>query len=531
MNDNVLGDPGLLAAFRRYETALLANDVPELDALFADDPATLRAGPGDVLVGHDQIASFRAGRQGVPDRVLQRVHLRELTEHSAVLVAETTRADGGTGVQTQLWQRVGDTWQVTLAHVSAAPPTPAARAPGGEPGSHSGAPGSVDPAAWRVAPGAGALVRGARSGALRGLRVAVKDLFAVAGQPIGAGNPSWLAAAPTETTHAGAVARLLAAGADIAGIAQTDELAFSLAGTNVHYGTPVNVAAPGRIPGGSSSGPAAVVASGHADIGLGTDTAGSVRVPASYCGLYGLRTTYDAVDRTGLVALAQSFDTVGVLTRTGDILATAAGVLLPAADVEPIRELLVAPTLMGLATPDTRLAVEAALRALALRRGLPVRVVELDPAALETWFTAFRTVQAAEAWREHGDFVAAHPGEFEAAIEARFRAGAEIGDAQEDVARGTLEKARAQLHELLAPDAVLALPTSASPAPPIDADAAAIDTIRGATLRLTCLASLAGLPALSIPAARVGTLPAGLCLAGRPGSDRSLLALINEDAR
>jgi Asp-tRNA(Asn)/Glu-tRNA(Gln) amidotransferase A subunit family amidase len=360
------------------------------------------------------------------------------------------------------------------------------------------------------------------------MRVAVKDLFAVAGQRVGAGNPAWLAAAPVEATHAAGVSALLADGASVAGLAQTDELAFSLAGTNIHYGTPANPAAPGRITGGSSSGPAAAVATGQADIGLGTDTAGSIRVPASYCGLYGLRTTHDAVDRTGLVPLAPSFDTVGVLARTSAVLASAANTLLPAADVVPTRELLVAPTLFELAEPDTRLAIEAALRALALRHDLPVRRVELDRDALEQWFVAFRQVQSAEAWRIHGDFVAAHPGGFEPAVEARFRSGADVGDTQEGTARAVLENARAQLHELLPPGVVLALPSSSSPAPPTDGDAAAIDEIRGATLRLTCLASLAGLPALSIPTARVGTLPAGLCLAGGPGTDRALLALLTE---
>ena len=512
---NFLGDESLLRAFRRYERALLANDLLELNALFADGETTLRADGSSVLAGHQHIAAFRADRPPVPGRTLQRVHLREITADSVVLVAETTRADGGTGVQTQLWQRAQGSatgWVVTVAHVSTAAPTPPAPSPN-------------DPAAWRIAPAGEPLVRGAETGPLQGMRVAVKDLFAVAGQRIGAGNPAWLAGAPAEPSHAGALTALLSAGADVAGIAQTDELAFSLAGTNVHYGTPANPAAPGRITGGSSSGPAAAVAAGHAEIGLGTDTAGSIRVPASYCGLYGLRTTYDLVDRSGLVALAPSFDTVGVLARTGAVLA-AADVLLPAGEPVPTRELVVAPMLLELAAPGTRLAVEAALRALALHLDVPVRAVELDRAALESWFTAFRTVQTAEAWRTHGEFVAAHPGEFEPAVEARFRSGAEVGDKQEQAARSVLASARDELRAMLPPGVVLALPTSSSPAPAIDTDAATIDAIRGATLRLTCLASLAGLPALSLPTARVGTLPAGLCLAGGPGADRSLLALI-----
>jgi hypothetical protein len=166
------------------------------------------------------------------------------------------------------------------------------------------------------------------AGELAGLRVAVKDLFAVAGFAIGAGNPTFLAQQSPQPEHAVAVPRLLDAGAAITGIAQTDEFAYSLAGTNIHYGTPPNPRAPGRISGGSSSGSASATTAGQVDIGLGTDTGGSIRVPASYQGLWGLRTTHGSVDRTGLLPLAPSFDTVGVLTRDPTTLRKAIGVLL-----------------------------------------------------------------------------------------------------------------------------------------------------------------------------------------------------------
>jgi Asp-tRNA(Asn)/Glu-tRNA(Gln) amidotransferase A subunit family amidase len=166
---------------------------------------------------------------------------------------------------------------------------------------------------------------------LNGRTAAVKDLFAVAGFPTGAGNPRWLAQARLEPRDAWAVRALRLAGAAIAGIAQTDELAFSLSGTNAHYGTPPNPAAPGLVTGGSSSGPAAAVAAGQADIGLGTDTAGSIRVPAAVCGLFGLRPTYGAVPADGVLPLAPSFDTVGWLTADAALLAAVGSVLLPPA--------------------------------------------------------------------------------------------------------------------------------------------------------------------------------------------------------
>lgn len=515
--------PGLLEAFWRYERALMDNDVPELEALFAPGTGTVRSDGGSALVGHDHISAFRAQRPPVPRRRLVRVHVRALDDDHAVVVAESVRPDGGTGAQTQVWSRHDETWTVSTAHVSTVPPAqgpPTAANP--------------DPATWRLTavdaethgspfptpePGAG--------GPLAGARVAVKDLFAVAGQRVGAGNPAWLAAAAVETSDAAAVAALLAAGATIEGIAQTDELAFSLAGTNVHYGTPENPAAPGHITGGSTSGPAAAVAAGLADVALGTDTGGSVRVPASYCGLYGLRTTHDAVSRDGLVGLARSFDTVGVLTQTPELLAAAADVLLPAQTVVPVDRLVVAPVLMALARPDVRLAVEAALLALALRTGTTVETVDtLTASALESFFGAFRTVQQAEAWAEHHTFVETHGSSLEPAVAARFRAGGDITAAEEADARAVLADARSLLVDLLPPGTVLALPSSSTPALRRDASAAEIDAARAGTLRLTCVAGSGGLPAVSVPTGRVGTLPVGLCLAAAPGQDRSLLAFL-----
>ena len=140
-------------------------------------------------------------------------------------------------------------------------------------------------------PGSTVRIAGAPGGPLAGMTFAAKDLFDVAGHPTGGGNPDWARQYPIPTRHAWAVQRLLDAGAHLVGKTQTDELTYSLNGENAHYGTPVNVNAPGRIPGGSSSGSAAAVAAGLVDFALGSDTGGSVRAPASFCGAYGMRPT------------------------------------------------------------------------------------------------------------------------------------------------------------------------------------------------------------------------------------------------
>lgn len=358
----------LLDAFWSYEQALGANDMAGLDHWFLNAPDTVRAEGSMVLSGHAAISDFRRGRSGgAPARTVERVHEVRIAEDVAVLTAETLRADESRGMQTQVWRLTGEVWRIAAAHVSAVQDRVADEAP--------------DPAVWRVV--GEPLVAGAEEGPLAGVRTAVKDLFAVAGQRIGGGNPQWLAEAPVEHRHADAVRELLSAGAQLAYIAQTDELAFSLAGTNIHYGTPVNPAAPGRITGGSSSGPAAAVARGWADLGLATDTAGSIRVPASYCGLYGWRPTHGAVPTGGLLPLAPSFDTAGLLARDPDLLCTAAKVLLPRDGAAPMTTLLVDDALTALAEPEVRASFEAACRALSLRTGL--ELVRTDTGMAPTW--------------------------------------------------------------------------------------------------------------------------------------------------
>lgn len=527
-------------------------------------------------------------------RTVERLHVQVHGPASALLVAEVLREDGGHGLQTQLWTAVGaeggaPLWRVVAAHVSGAPagasasassaasagpsaasaasatasagptvagggssatgaaspvagaasPVAGARSPVGEGGlpagavgGPAGAPGRLDEtsAVWRVrgAP----LVAGAGDGPLRGLTVAVKDLFAVQGHRTGAGNPVWLAEAAVEAAHAPAVAALLAAGADVAGIAQTDELAYSLSGTNVHYGTPPNPTAPGVVPGGSTSGPASAVALGLVEVGLGTDTGGSVRVPASYCGVFGIRPTHGAVSAGGLVPLAPSFDTVGWLARDADVLARVGSVLLPPDRVpgSPAR-LLVADDLVALAEPEVAAALAAALPALATAAGLPTEhIPRVAGGRLDDWVTAFRHHQGWEAHATHGAWLAAHPGVLGPGIAGRFAAAATVTAEQLDTARRMRTEVRETLAAALRGGTVLVAPASSSPAPPIDLAVDVKDRVRAATLTLTAGAGLAGLPVVVLPLLRVRDRPVGVALIGAAGTDRALLALATRAA-
>ncbi|MFF2551077.1 amidase family protein [Nocardia sp. NPDC058058] len=392
------------------------------------------------------------------------------------------------------------------------------------PGSAAAAPGSSD-TVWRVkgAP----LIVAPGSGALSGHTVAVKDLYAVAGFAIGAGVRDHLG--DPEPQHAAAVAALLAAGADIAGIAHTDEFAYSITGSNGTYGMPVNPAAPQRIPGGSSSGSAVAVARGEATIGLGTDTAGSIRVPAAYQGLWGIRTTHGRISTHGLLPLAQSFDTVGWMARDPQTLAAVANCLLPpdsaafgvapdstidVVSADPAR-LVVDTGLCEVADAPLAAAVHAAADALG---AAPVTL----GADLESWFTAFRTVQAYEAWRNHGPWITTHPGALTPEVAQRFAFAATITPAAADQSRRLLDSAASELPPVFA-GRILLLPSTATYPPLRTADPAELEAGRTRTLHLTCLASLAGLPAVTLPLAGTDGLPMGLCLIGAAGTDHSLI--------
>jgi amidase len=349
------------------------------------------------------------------------------------------------------------------------------------------------------------------AGPLDGLTVAVKDLFAVRGFPVGAGNPTWLAQAAPEPEDAWAVRALRAAGAAIGGIAQTDELAFSLSGANGHYGTPPNPAAPDLVTGGSSSGPAAAVATGQADIGLGTDTAGSVRVPASVCGLFGFRPTHGAIPSAGVLPLAPSFDTVGWLAADPAVLGAVGPVLLPRSpSADPPRRLL------SLLIPNARLRLLADTLGCSLAAG-PVPGFD----DVENLRTAFRTVQAAEAWAAHGRWITANPGALHADVAARFQAGAGVTADDRRRAAAVLAEQRARALDALGDDGWLVLPAAGGPGHPRDAGPAAKDAWRQATLRHTVPASAFGLPSCVVP---TGTRPPeGLALVGPPGADHALL--------
>ncbi|KAG2432169.1 hypothetical protein HXX76_009089 [Chlamydomonas incerta] len=442
-------------------------------------------------------------------------------------------------------------------------------------------------------------VQGAAEGPLKGLTFAVKDLFDVSGHRTGFGNPVWLETHPPATRTAPAVQALLDAGATLRGKTHMDELAYSLNGENVHYGTPRNPAAPGRIPGGSSSGSAVAAAAGDVPLALGSDTGGSVRVPAAYCGLFGIRPSWGRTNLEGARPLAPSFDTAGwwVAVAAGDVdiglgtdtggsirvpasfcgllalrpswgrvsseattalapsftspawfardaatLRAAGSVLLDPASRAPgggrLTRWLVARDAFKLADPPTEKAIYDAMatdfsKVVALL-GQPTEVDVAAPLADQglgqyvDWMGVFRVCQGFEVWREHGAWVTEHNPDFGPGIKDRFLMASRITKEQVDAANVKRALIRSHLLSLLGPDGVLALPTTPGPAPLVNTPPAELDAWRTRLISLTSIAGLAGLPQVNLPIASVDGLPVGLGLIGPPGSDEALLELTEQ---
>jgi len=358
-------------------------------------------------------------------------------------------------------------------------------------------------------------------GPLQGLSFGVKDIFDVAGYRTGCGNPVKLAESPVAAEHTPAVAALLNAGARFIGKTQTEELAWSLYGTNAHFGTPLNPAALDRVPGGSSSGSASAVAARLCDVALGSDTGGSVRAPASFCGLFGLRPTHGAISLARCMPLAPSFDTCGYFSRDAATLHAVGDILLPAATATASR-VMIARDLFALLPANVCDAIMPTVEKLeaALGKAAPVDVYDRPTSQA---YDAFRILQLHEAGGLHGPWVDSRKPVLGPTIAQRFVAAKNVTDEQVATARATRASFAAHLDKIYGDDGLMIAPVLHGPAPRLDASAQELEAYRDAAMIFLCPAGLAGIPQLVLPAGKVDGAPVGLSILGPRGSDRALL--------
>ena len=372
-------------------------------------------------------------------------------------------------------------------------------------------------------PGPRVTVQGAGTGPLAGLGFAVKDLIDVAGVPTGGGNPDWPRFAPTPARHAWVVQTLLAAGASVVGKTVTDEVSLGILGENAHDGTPLNPAAPGRVPGGSSSGSASAVASGDCDFALGTDSGGSVRVPASFCGLYGIRPTHGRIDFAGITVQAPNADTCGWFARDAATFARVGEALFGAPlPVALPTTLLVATDAFGFADEAVAQALAPMVERLAKLFGQR-RDAVLAPPGLSIWQRAQRVLQSSESWKTFEPWLDQCNPRMAFSVARGLIQGSMLTDAERSAATLMRIEARAHLRALLPPGTILCLPTTPFPAPLKDLPLSALGPLRE---RISCLTShggLTGVPQVNIPGALMDGVPVGLSIIGGRGTDLDLL--------
>ena len=349
-----------------------------------------------------------------------------------------------------------------------------------------------------------------------GLRVAVKDLIDVAGLPTTAGSRAIADQARPAAADAPCVTGLRAAiargEACLVGKTNLHELAYGISGINGAFGTPVNPLDPLRVPGGSSSGSAVAVASGEADVSYGSDTGGSIRIPAACCGIAGLKTTWGRIPLTGVWPLAPSMDTVGPMAR--DVAGLIAGMQL----LEPgFAVVAQTPQVVGRVVLDADPVIDDAVDAALAATGWEVIPVGLD--GLDRVTAAAMTVLDAEAWASDGVHADTRPDQIGRDVLARLREASTITPAAVSAAREYAAHWRASLASLWARVDLLALPTLLGFPPTLDKSREMV-RIRG----LTSPVNLAGVPSLALPVPARGPLPASIQLIGPAGSEERLLA-------
>ena len=314
------------------------------------------------------------------------------------------------------------------------------------------------------------------------------------------------------------------AGMYVVGRVQTDELAYSLNGCNIHYGTPVNPAAPDRLPGGSSSGSAVAVARGDADVGLGTDTGGSIRVPACYNGLFGIRPTHGRLSSEQMVPLAPRFDTPGWLCRDAATLERVGAQLFGATPIKAeLVNLLWATSLFEL-LPETLRTAVFPLKEQLKTHSCSIQEWKFDSARLTELNNTFRTLQGREVARTHSAWVEQHPDAFAPDIAARFQWASQLTEVEEAQAEEMCKAWKAEIIAKLE-NAYLVIPTTPDLAPLSTTSDADLADFRMKLLGLTALAGLAGLPQVHLPLVKINGVPFGVSVIGKPHSDMQLLAL------
>lgn len=369
-------------------------------------------------------------------------------------------------------------------------------------------------------------------GPLSGLSYGLKDIYDIAGIPTAFGSPAWLKSHSIPKSTAAFIETLSNAGANLLGKTHTDELTYSILGINAHYGTPINSCSPLRVPGGSSSGSAAAVAAGLVDFAIGSDTGGSVRAPASFCGTYGIRTTHGRISLTHARSLAKSFDALGWFAKDPHVLLKVGEILLneKASTLHKKPKYFLLKEAFQLAPEPIASILKKEVLALLPKQA--IKEISITPEALSQWAESFRIVQASEIWEEHGQWSEQHLHEFGPGIKERFEIAKSLDSNVITEAKAEKIRIEKYLKQLLSnlsdenTEAILVLPSTGCIAPLLTSTSAELEQVRKQLFQLLCIAGLGGLPQVNIPICQYENAPLGLSFIANSQQDLFLLHII-----
>ncbi|ADU29164.1 amidase [Evansella cellulosilytica] len=371
-------------------------------------------------------------------------------------------------------------------------------------------------------------VKRTTSGKLVDKTFAVKDVFDIKGIPASAGNPDWLKSHEPANSNAPVVEQLLAEGAALLGTTITDELMYSLNGENMHYGTPVNPVEHTRVPGGSSSGSAVAVAANMVDFSLGTDTGGSIRIPAAYCGNFGFRPTHGSVRIDGAIPLASSFDTVGWMTKDPALLHLVGQVIVKGDEHrnQAFDHVFLGEDCWELVSKGMVHALKPYVHY--VESELTATTGNVAKEGLMEWSNVFRTLQGLEIWKTHGEWIEKVQPEFAPDIRARFQWASALDPSLKEPNERMREEITEAMQQLLGDHTILLIPTTPDIAPKLHLSENELEDRRTKTMQLTCIAGLAKLPQVTLPLGHTDGIPTSLSVVAGQGMDLPLLKWVKK---
>ncbi|KAL6627606.1 hypothetical protein ACP70R_031332 [Stipagrostis hirtigluma subsp. patula] len=378
---------------------------------------------------------------------------------------------------------------------------------------------------------------------LHGLTFAIKDIFDISGRVTGFGNPDWARTHAPAAATSPVVLATLAAGATSVGKTVMDEMAYSINGENAHYGTPTNPCAPDRVPGGSSSGSAVAVAAKLVDFSLGTDTGGSVRVPAAYCGIFGLRPSHGLVSTENVIPMAQMFDTVGWFARDLSTLSRVSSVLLP-----PPADSIKQPTqftipadcfqILGSQSDQTYEVLNASVAKKFGSHAVDNRnlgdFLSNNVPSIGKFISDFSKSEApsvpalSEFKANHAVWINTVKPNLGPGIRERVHEAIASEEGPMEDFYALRSEFKSALTALVKDDGILAIPTVPGSPPKLRMEAAALENFRARAFSLLSIAGLSGFCQLSIPLGVHNGLPVSVSLVARHGADRFLLSVAQE---